>query len=124
MFLTEVYLSRFKPKYVPLSEVDALVQSKLHWILEGCNPTRVFLFGSAARNEFTDHSDIDFAVLFNTEKDLREARNTLFARPRPDDWPQDILLFVEMEYERKKKIGGVCMIIEEEGKLLYPKEPA
>jgi hypothetical protein len=43
---------------------------------------------------------------------------------QPDDWPQDILLFTESEYERKKAIGGVCAIIEEEGELLYTKEHA
>jgi predicted nucleotidyltransferase len=112
------------PKSVPQSDANSLVQVKLRWILEGCRPTRVFLFGSAARNELTEHSDIDFAVLFHSEAELRDARKSIFARPRPDDWPQDILLFTEAEYERKKAIGGVCAIIEEDGKLLYTKEHA
>ena len=74
-----------------------MVKSKLGWILDGCHPTRVFLFGSAARNELTDHSDIDFAVIFDSENDLRAARKSIFSRPRPDDWPQDILLLIVVQ---------------------------
>lgn len=115
-------MSRFRPKSISQSDADALVQCKLRWILEGCKPTRIFLFGSAARNELTDHSDVDFAILFASEKELREARKSIFGRPRNDDWPQDILLFLESEFERKSKIGGVCAVIAEEGKLLYSED--
>lgn len=115
-------MSRFAPQKIPQETIDSLILSKLKWILDGCDPSRVFLFGSAARGELTDHSDFDFAVLFATAPQLRDARKTLFARPRTDDWPQDILLFVKEDFERKKEIGGVCEIIAEEGKILYKKE--
>jgi predicted nucleotidyltransferase len=115
-------MSRFAPRKLSSEETAALVESKLRWILEGCRPSRVFLFGSAARNELTDHSDVDFAILFASENELREARKTLFSRSRADEFPQDILLFVESEFERKRKIGGVCAIVADEGKLLYPEE--
>jgi predicted nucleotidyltransferase len=112
-------VSRFAPQKLSQEETEAIVQQKLKWILDGCLPSRVFLFGSAARGELTDYSDVDFAVLFESEAELKNARKTLFSRPREDDVPHDILLFVEAEFERKGSIGGVCAIIAEEGKLLF-----
>lgn len=112
-------MSRFSPKKVPDSEAAVLVESKLKWILEGCSPTRVILFGSASRGELTDYSDVDFAVLFDSLPALIEGRKSLFSRPRLDDWPQDILCFEESDYLRRVETGGVCEIIAEEGKVLY-----
>jgi predicted nucleotidyltransferase len=78
-------MSRFAPKKISASETAALIDSKLKWILAGCSPNRVILFGSASRGELTDHSDVDFALLFEFAEALAEARKTLFSRPRADD---------------------------------------
>jgi len=112
-------MSRFSPKKIPTSEATTLVESKLKWILEGCAPTRVILFGSASRGELTDHSDVDFAVLFDSLPTLKDARLKLFSRPRNDDWPQDILCFLEADFLSRIQTGGVCEIIAEEGKVIY-----
>lgn len=112
-------MSRFSPKKKSATDANDLVNSKLKWILAGCSPTRVILFGSAARGELTDHSDVDFAVLFESPTALTEGRKTLFSRPRDDDWPQDILLFVEADFARKVRTGGVCEIIADEGKVIF-----
>jgi predicted nucleotidyltransferase len=112
-------MSRFSPKKVSATEAAALVESKLKWILEGCSPTRVILFGSASRGELTDHSDVDFAVLFESLQALKEGRLKLFSRPRDDDWPQDILCFVEADFLVRVQTGGVCEIIAEEGQVIY-----
>ncbi len=112
-------MSRFAPKKISASETAALIDSKLKWILAGCTPNRVILFGSASRGELTDHSDVDFALLFESAEALTAAKKTLFSRPREDDWPQDILLFVEADFVRKTQTGGVCEIIADEGKVIF-----
>ena len=112
-------MSRFSPKKIADVEAASIVESKLKWILEGCSPTRVILFGSAARGELTDYSDVDFAVLFDSLPALIEGRKTLFSRPRLDDWPQDILCFEEADFLRRVQTGGVCEIITEEGQVLF-----
>lgn len=112
-------MRRFSPKKVSATDANDLVNSKLKWILAGCSPTRVILFGSAARGELTDYSDVDFAVQFESATALTEGCKTLFSRPRDDDWPQDILLFVEADFARKVQTGGVCEIIADEGKVIF-----
>ena len=113
------FMSRFSPKKISDAETESLVESKLKWILDGCSPTRVILFGSASRGELTDYSDVDFAVLFDSIPALIEGRKTLFSRPRLDDWPQDILCFEEADFLRRVQTGGVCEIIAEEGQVLF-----
>jgi predicted nucleotidyltransferase len=112
-------MSRFAPKLIPEDQARAIVQSKVDWILSVCMPRKIFVFGSAARSEMTDHSDVDLALIFDDESELRAARNVVFSK-RPDDlWPQDLLLFTVQEFDRKKSVGGVCFLIATEGICLF-----
>jgi predicted nucleotidyltransferase len=100
-------------------ETAAIVKTKLAWILRAARPERIYVFGSAARGEMNEASDVDLAVVFRTEAEYRSARKAILCRPRDDAWPQDILFFVADEFDQKALVGGVCMIIAEEGRLLY-----
>jgi predicted nucleotidyltransferase len=112
-------MTRFAPKPIPQNEARSIVEAKLNWILSISNPARVYVFGSAARSEMTDHSDVDLALIFLSESDLRAAREVVFKRAPGDDWAQDVLLFTQVDFDRKKKIGGVCHIIASEGVCLF-----
>ena len=112
-------MSRFAPKLIPQATARAIVQSKVDWIVSVCSPAQVYVFGSAARSEMTDHSDIDLALVFENEIDLKSAREVVYCRQPEDNWPQDVLLFTAEEFERKKLIGGVCFIIATEGVCMF-----
>jgi hypothetical protein len=112
-------MSRFAPKLIPEDEAKAVVRAKLEWILSVCTPLKVFVFGSAARSEMTDHSDVDLALIFEDEVELKSARNVVFSRSPDDPWPQDILLFTRQDFDRKKSLGGVCFLIATEGLCLF-----
>lgn len=103
-------------------EIAGIISIKLAWILKAAQPYRVYIFGSAARGEMTEASDVDLAVVFRTEAEYKSSRKAILCRPRDDEWPQDILFFVADEFERKALVGGVCMIIAQEGRLLYAAE--
>lgn len=112
-------MSRFAPKLIPENEVKAIIKAKRDWILSVCKPLKIFVFGSAARSEMTDHSDVDLALIFENEEELRRAREVVFSRSPHDPWPQDILLFTNQDFDRKKSIGGVCFLISTEGTCLF-----
>ena len=112
-------MTRFAPKLIPQATAQAIVQSKVDWIVSICSPFQVWVFGSAARSELTDHSDVDLARVFENETDLKWAREVVYCPLPQDNWPQDILLFTAEEFERKKLIGGVCLIIATEGVCLF-----
>ena len=115
-------MSRFAPKLIPKDEAKAIVRAKLEWILSVCTPLKIFGCGSAARSEMTDHSDVDLALIFGDEDELRAARKVVFSRNPDDPWPQDILLFTLQDFDRKKSLGGVCFLISTEGLCLYERD--
>jgi predicted nucleotidyltransferase len=112
-------MSRFLPKPVSAEVCQNVLARKKNWILTLCSPARVIVFGSAARNELTDHSDIDLALLFENSEDLNAAREVVFYRDPDDEWAQDLLLYLESDFERRKHLGGVCQLIFEEGICIY-----
>lgn len=112
-------MSRFAPKPISAAECKNILDAKLKYILTLCQPNQIFVFGSAARNEMTDHSDVDLALIFIVEAELRAAREVVFRRAPGDEWPQDLLLYTKSEFERKKNTGGVCQLIAQEGICIF-----
>ncbi len=69
----------------------------------------VLLFGSRARNDYTEDSDYDLLIITNKEFDIREKREykakirKLLAKEKI---PVDILIQSKKEIESKKEITG------------------
>lgn len=101
-------------------EQEHIISKKLAWILQACNLERIVLFGSAARGEMTTASDVDLALIFNTEAELKVARNNVYrARPK-DDWPHDILFYTTESLKLSAaQGGGAAYLIETEGKIMF-----
>lgn len=96
-----------------------LVSSVQAWILARCRPWRLVLFGSGAREELSEASDLDLALVFLTQAELDAARTALCSGPRPVDWPLDLLFALAPEAEEKARRGGVWQLIREEGRVLF-----
>lgn len=86
----------------------------------GIAPAAIWCFGSAASGELREDSDLDFVVLFRSENELRAARPAVLGAPRIDMWPLDVLLYTEADFGLRAERGGVCMIVRDEGRRLYP----
>ena len=114
-------------KHLTKKALDPLVSEKLilslcDYIIATCTPHRIILFGSAARQEMTDMSDLDVIVLLANQADLKLARSNYFGQRLPIDWPVDILFMTTADYMSRATIGGVCFIAETEGRVLYQSE--
>lgn len=112
-------LKRLLSKPVPRAEADPFIEQELCVILACCKPVRVYLFGSAARNEMTDSSDLDLLVVLPDGENIKEAVKKYYSRPKTHSWPVDILFMEEAEFARKSQLGGVAMLCAQEGQVLF-----
>jgi len=89
-------------------------------IVEKFNPVRIVLFGSHARGEAKDDSDIDLFVEMESDRRPPERAievNAVFGL-RP--WPLDVVVYTPAEVARLRKIRGTLLsVIEDEGEVLY-----
>jgi predicted nucleotidyltransferase len=106
-------------KQVSAKHALQLVSLERSRILSECNPKWVYLIGSASRGEMTDASDLDFVVILHDLDAKKEIKKRFYSSVFERTVPVDVLFFFESEYVSKSKVGGICMICSEEGKLLY-----
>ena len=89
-------------------------------IVQGFDPLQIILFGSQARGDADQQSDIDLLVVF---AELRDKRKTALDIMRTlSDLPaaKDILVSTPEELERHRtRIGSVLRYAQREGKVLY-----
>ena len=116
-------LKRVLAKPIEDSVVEALVQSELADILMLCAPIKVYLFGSAARKEMTDASDIDLLVVLTDDSDLKQIKHQYYCRKKGHMYPVDMIFVHQSEFASKAKVGGVAMICEQEGRILLERTP-
>lgn len=88
-------------------------------IISRLQPARLYLFGSAARDEATDQSDLDFLVVLGDELYFRHARRKLRDAYPLSQLPVDLVWVSESEFLERSSMGGVCMDAVQEGRLLF-----
>src|SRR4051812_35644954 len=98
---------------------DEIVEKATKAILSRCDPSAIFIFGSVLRSDFSRASDVDIAVIFSDQEELKRARSHLYRSPPLLSLPYDLVLFEGVEFERKSGQGGICQIIKETGKKTY-----
>lgn len=101
---------------------ENLISSLCDYITSCCMPERIIIFGSAARQEMTEMSDLDIIVLIPTKIEIESARQAYFGQPSPIDWPVDILFMTTANFASRAAIGGVCYIAEKEGRIVYQRK--
>jgi hypothetical protein len=109
-------------KALTKEEQDTIIEAKLTWILSQVTPLEIILFGSAASYQLTDASDVDLIVKFATKEERDTGRQRLFQSRPKDDWPHDLLLLTEDEFQRSAaQGGGAAYVAQQEGRIIYPK---
>ncbi len=108
---------------------EAALQTKLaemvRRIVERFDPERIILFGSHARGEATEDSDVDLLVVLKDVASKRdkaiEIRGALFGL----GVAKDVLVVSPEELERKKDlVGTIVYPALHEGRLLYERRSA
>ena len=116
-------MRRFNSPKLSQAETDALVATRLQWILEVASPTCVFVFGSAARYEMRDDSDLDFIVITKNEDDVSSLAARVLGRKPPHDVAADILFYGERRFLERARLGGVCFLAVREGRVVHGSMP-
>ena len=87
-------------------------------LIEYYKPEKIILFGSVARNEVTENSDIDLLLIKMTDKSfterIREAHQGLKYRI-----PLDIIVYTENEIKKLSSSSFFIRDIIEKGIILY-----
>lgn len=101
-----------------MDETD--LQAIVGRIVEKFGPKRVILFGSHARDEHREDSDLDLFV--EMESDLRppERAVQVSAIFGLRTWSLDVVVYTPSEVNRLRHVRGTLLsIIESEGRVLY-----
>ena len=113
-------LALMTAEYQSRDATDELIKKAVDWLCSRHQPSAIWLFGSASRYELTEFSDLDIAVIFDSEEELKKARSErIFLLSQSIDWPVDLLLMTHQHFLHRVNVGGVCEIIKDEGKCLY-----
>ncbi len=107
------------PARLSAEDTERILSDKLRWILEASSPMAVIVFGSAARGEMTEASDLDLAIIYPDEDSLRKGRASVLGRKPPDSWPVDLLFATRKGYFEKAEKGGVFELVRREGRVIH-----
>jgi predicted nucleotidyltransferase len=84
---------------------------------------RIILFGSGARGELTKSSDLDFALIFESDQDKSVFKKAALTSPRPHQIPLDFLFYTQSEFDDRLARGGTAEIIADEGRVVFEATP-
>lgn len=89
-------------------------------IVERFHPKRIVLFGSYARGDADEESDLDLFVEMNTLRRPPERAIEIASVFGLHSWPMDIFVYTPEEVKQLRGKGGTLLEeIEREGKVLY-----
>ncbi|HUU28559.1 MAG TPA: nucleotidyltransferase domain-containing protein [archaeon] len=84
--------------------METLVNMVVQKIAQKIKPEKIILFGSRARGDSEQESDLDLLIIYNGNLSKREVKlqvRNLFPQP---EFSMDLFVLTSEEYERQKKI--------------------
>jgi predicted nucleotidyltransferase len=101
--------------------INEYIEFVLNKLISFYAPQLIYLFGSQARNDANEDSDIDFLIIKESNKPKRlralEFRKELRGQ---NCYPVDILVYTPQEFKDECNIKGtIAYHVKKEGKLLY-----
>lgn len=102
---------------------EQTIQGAVERIVAAANPTRVILFGSYARGEANEDSDLDLMVVesavVNRVREMARLRDAVGRM----DIGVDVLVYSEAEFdERRHWLSSVVRWAVEEGRVMYERD--
>jgi predicted nucleotidyltransferase len=112
-------IRRLLAKKINLNEAERLIaRLRDHLIDIGLNCSQIILFGSAARGELTDQSDLDVLLIFPDQVSLKSGKAVYYGKPFLE-WSVDAVFVCADEFLQRAQVGGVCLIAYQQGRVLY-----
>jgi len=85
---------------------------------------RVILFGSYARGQAGDHSDVDLLIIAESDLPRPKRSRELYMLLRPHPFAMDLLVYTPQEVERSRRSSlSFISTVLKEGKTLYARRP-
>ena len=104
--------------------MDATMEEKIaemvRRIVEAVDPDKIILFGSHARGEAREDSDVDLLVVATTDQPLGNRMRPIYRALRGMTAPRDVLWYTPQEVEKWQ--GGLVHVVARalrEGRVLY-----
>ena len=108
--------SNFKLSQVDRQIIRPLVLKCRDLFYDSAFVVDLYLVGSAANDSLNDHSDIDFVVVIDQEKNRKSFQKSLHPHyPLSTEWEIEIIIVSKVEFDRLSKIGGICYDAVKEG---------
>lgn len=99
---------------------EKILQEAARRLAEGFHPQKIILFGSQARGNADEHSDVDLLVVSPFQGSRRALMVAMDRALRGLGFARDILLLTPDEFDRDRNIPGtVARPAWKEGKVLY-----
>jgi len=108
-----------------LKEFNRRIPRVLEALIQEFDPEKIILFGSWARGDFRERSDVDLMVITKTElRYLDRIQAALAAMPEEEliRYRFDILIYTPEEFEELRKTRKFVARACREGKVLYERE--
>lgn len=107
-------------------DVQEFIAFCLQKIIVFFQPEKVYMFGSQARGDATEDSDVDFLVVTPSGESKRNRSLKFRHLLRGNYWyPVDIVVYTSAELENEKNIKGtIAYSAVKEGTLLYGSQPS
>lgn len=97
-----------------------ILQQAVQRLAEQFHPQRIILFGSYARGNADEHSDVDLLVICPIHGSRRKLMVAMDRNLRGLGMPRDIVVLSPEEFERDRHIPGtLARPASQEGKVLY-----
>lgn len=102
------------------SAIDPIVKEIIGRILSVVTPKKIFLFGSAARDDMRENSDIDLMVVIADGMHRRKTAQNIYRKMIGLGFAVDIVVVTEEDLEKYKDTAGyVIGPAATEGRLVY-----
>jgi predicted nucleotidyltransferase len=112
--------SPVRPEYSKIMYQDELIADATKIIVEKANPKRIILFGSRARGEAHQDSDLDLLIILPDGASSSEAKKTIGRALMSPFASFDLIVYTESEYEKKRREGwSIFDEIDRDGSVIY-----
>lgn len=101
---------------------DEAIQEITRRLIEFYKPVRIYLFGSVARGDFNEDSDLDFLVVVpDNVPDEKLRSGAVYNAVSGTGFPKDIVPWRQTDFEARAQwvVASLPATVMREGKLLY-----